>query len=346
MNNDLITVVIPVYNVEKYLSRSIDSVVSQTYTNLEILLIDDCSTDGCAEICDNYALKDQRIRVIHKENAGLGMARNTGIENACGKYIFFFDSDDYVEKNVVEECYLCATEEKADMVCFGHIEEFSNGDVIENRIPQPKKDVFRNEEIKNWLMPMTLSHDASKGEHWHLSLSAWCAMFSMEVIKNNNWRFVSERDIISEDIYSVLEYYSFTSCVAFIRKSFYHYVSNPLSLSKAYRKDRYEKLKILAGKLTELSVEMNMPDLLEERVRTIFLGLTIGAMKQIAASEEKIDKMKELKAIINDSYMQTVLSKNDFSGENFSKRLLFYSMCNKMTWLCYFLLKVKIKISS
>ena len=98
----IVTVIIPVYNVEKFLDRCVQSVVNQTYKNLEIILVDDGSPDNCPAMCDEWSRKDSRIKVVHKRNAGLGMARNTGIENANGKYIFFFDSDDYVDESIVE----------------------------------------------------------------------------------------------------------------------------------------------------------------------------------------------------------------------------------------------------
>ena len=105
MEKELISVVIPVYNVEKYLKRCVESVVNQTYKNLEIILVDDGSPDECPQICDKLSKEDERIKVIHKSNQGLGMARNTGIENATGKYICFFDSDDYVELTTIEKSY-------------------------------------------------------------------------------------------------------------------------------------------------------------------------------------------------------------------------------------------------
>ena len=102
MENGLVSVVVPIYNVEKYLDRCINSIVNQTYKDLEIILVDDGSPDRCPEMCDLWGKKDKRIKVIHKDNAGLGMARNTGIENARGEYICFFDSDDYVDLQTIE----------------------------------------------------------------------------------------------------------------------------------------------------------------------------------------------------------------------------------------------------
>lgn len=102
MKEELISVIVPVYNVEKYLSNCIESIINQSYKNLEIILIDDGSTDNCGKICDQYSRKDKRIRVIHKENGGLSDARNIGIDNAKGNYITFVDSDDDLDKDFVE----------------------------------------------------------------------------------------------------------------------------------------------------------------------------------------------------------------------------------------------------
>ena len=100
-----VSVIIPIYKVEKYLSRCLDSVVNQTLDDIEIVLVDDGSPDSCPEICDRYAKKDSRIKVIHKKNEGLGYARNSGMLIATGEYIAFLDSDDYVSKDMYEKVY-------------------------------------------------------------------------------------------------------------------------------------------------------------------------------------------------------------------------------------------------
>lgn len=98
----LISVIVPVYNVENYLCKCVDSIINQTYNNLEIILVDDGSTDGSASICDEYVLKDSRVKVIHKENGGVSSARNIGIAEASGEYICFVDSDDWLELDYFE----------------------------------------------------------------------------------------------------------------------------------------------------------------------------------------------------------------------------------------------------
>lgn len=112
---ELISIIIPVYKVEKYLSRCIESVMAQTYSNIEIILIDDGSSDKCPEICDNYADKDPRIKVVHKKNGGLSDARNAGITLAEGKYISFLDSDDYVHPRMYQELLHILKKEEADV---------------------------------------------------------------------------------------------------------------------------------------------------------------------------------------------------------------------------------------
>ena len=119
MYNPKVTVVLPIYNVEKYLNRCIQSVVNQSYNNLEIILVDDGSTDRSGVLCDEWEKKDNRIRVIHKKNAGLGEARNSGIDNATGQYICFFDSDDYIRLDAVDTAITCVRNNRSELVIWG-----------------------------------------------------------------------------------------------------------------------------------------------------------------------------------------------------------------------------------
>ena len=116
-----VSVIIPIYKVEKYLSRCLDSVVNQTLEDIEIVLVDDGSPDSCPEICDRYAKKDSRIKVIHKKNEGLGYARNSGMLIATGEYIAFLDSDDYVSKDMYEKVYSELKRTDADCCVTGYV---------------------------------------------------------------------------------------------------------------------------------------------------------------------------------------------------------------------------------
>lgn len=117
MEQDLISIIVPVYNVQEYLKNCINSILNQSYKNIEIILVDDGSTDESSSICDLYVKKDSRIKVIHKENGGLSDARNMGIKSARGKYITFVDSDDYLDENYVKVLYILITENNSDIAC-------------------------------------------------------------------------------------------------------------------------------------------------------------------------------------------------------------------------------------
>ena len=132
--NDLISLIIPVYNTEQFLRRCLDSVINQTYKNLEIILIDDGSTDNSGKICDEYVLKDNRIKVLHIENGGPSYARNKGLEIAKGDYIGFVDSDDYVDKDIFNLMILKQKEFNTDIVCCNIVLVDSNKQ-IKNLIP-------------------------------------------------------------------------------------------------------------------------------------------------------------------------------------------------------------------
>ena len=142
MIEEKISIIVPVYNVEAYLERCVESILKQTYTNLEILLVNDGSTDKSGELCDKLALRDHRIRVIHKENGGLSDARNRGIDEASSNLIGFIDSDDYIDEDMYETLYRQMVASKADLSMCGHYDVY-------HQIPE--KQVA---EIKTWeLMP-------------------------------------------------------------------------------------------------------------------------------------------------------------------------------------------------
>lgn len=335
----MVTVVIPVYNVERWLDRCVRSVVNQTYQDLEIILVDDQSPDSCPKMCEEWSQKDARIKVIHKKNAGLGMARNTGIANASGKYICFVDSDDYIEENTVEECVRAAEREQADAVCYGNDKVLQTGKVVDRRRPSAPKSVYSGEEIMSVLLPMMLGSNPKTGEDWKLSLSSCFCLFAMKPIIENNWRFVSEREIISEDYYSVLKLYQYLQKVVILDEIFYHYTTNPTSLTQTFRKDRYEKIRCFYIKMQDLAQEMGVAQELDDGMCTTFLGLTIGCMKQIVSSDECIKQKKTyLSQILSDDIFHKALKSHDFSGESIKKRVLYWSCLHRLVCVAYWII--------
>ena len=170
-----ITVVVPVYNVEDYVEGCVDSVLNQTYKDFELILVDDGATDSSGEICDRLAQTDDRIRVIHQQNKGLGGARNTGIKAADTEYLFFLDSDDSIEPDTLKKLMEAALEKQADIVIFGYVSVNEQGEILNE---------FSNELPKNMVM--------SPEEHPELLLAvpnAWNKLYKRKLFTENNIRY-------------------------------------------------------------------------------------------------------------------------------------------------------------
>lgn len=159
----LVSIIVPIYNVESYLRRCLDSIVNQTYTNLEIILVDDGSPDNCPQICDEYAAKDNRIVVIHRENGGLSDARNVGLDICKGEYISFVDSDDWVNERYIEALFNLTIKVDAD-IAIGEHEKIYNEQIYSSRIVEKKQILFPLEAIEVLFQRKYLSFILSWGK--------------------------------------------------------------------------------------------------------------------------------------------------------------------------------------
>ena len=143
--NPKISLIVPVFNVEKYVSKCLDSLVAQTLKDIEIICVDDCSTDNSLQIIEKYASKDSRIKILHKENEGVSAARNDGIKMASGDYILFWDGDDFAEKETCEELLHTMEENNVDTVVYGYY-RYKDGAVFETNYPLFDKEIYEGEE--------------------------------------------------------------------------------------------------------------------------------------------------------------------------------------------------------
>lgn len=168
----LISVIIPVYKVEKYLERCIDSVLAQTYQTLEIILVDDGSPDSCGSICDRYAQADSRIKVIHKENAGLGMARNSGLDICTGVFVMFVDSDDYLSADAVQVLYERLVRDGSDMAIGKHTDVWEDGRKNGAFCAWMRDNVIKTEDMI-----------ASIRGSQYLSVSAWGKLYKRDLFE-------------------------------------------------------------------------------------------------------------------------------------------------------------------
>ena len=342
MKQKLVSIVISIYNVEKYLDRCIRSVVNQSYRELEIILVDDGSTDRCPQICDEWAASDSRIKVIHKKNAGLGMARNTGIEEANGKYICFFDSDDYIALDAIEKIYRCAVQKEADIVLFGFTYVDTYGKTGKCHIPNVEKDFYCGKEVKSFILPELLAPNPLTGKKTNLWMSAWLCMYSMPLIQKTGWRFVSEREYISEDVYSLLLLYNKIERVSVLPEALYYYCRNEKSITNTFRKDRYDKILFCYRECQTVCEQLQYGKIVEERLTLQYLSNVIGALKTIVAADcQKQLKMRYIKNILCDETFQKSVHCIELKKESLPRKVLFLTMRQRWYRVVYRLIKAK-----
>lgn len=347
MKSGLVSVVVPIYKVEKYLDRCIKSIVEQTYRELEIILVDDGSPDNCPQICDEWAERDNRIKVIHKENGGIGMARNSGMEQATGEYICFFDSDDYIEPETIESAYHAALANDADMVCFGINSVNSNGVKVGSEIPRNVAQVYRAEAVRDDFLPRMIGPDPTTGDDCGIPLSACSKLFSMRSIRRNNWRFVSEREIISEDFYSLLQLMPDIETVCVLPYGYYNYCCNDASISHSYRRDRFEKVCEFYAEMKKLCRELGFSQEVKHRLAAVYLAAVMAVMKQEAACEKGFaEKRKAIAAMVCTQELQQVLEEIKNDRVSIQQKALFWGMRHRWSNLCYVLLVIKNKMES
>lgn len=211
-----ISLIVPIYNVENYLPSCIDSILNQTYEDIEIILVDDGSPDNCPAICDEYSKKDRRIRVIHQKNKGLSGARNTGIENAQGEYLIFVDSDDTVEPTMVEDLYTYAEEQGCKIVACGRYYVFEDGERI-CKIADNENKIYSFGDAMQEMNTYTL-----------FDMSAWAKIYRKELFQEI--RFPEGK--LSEDYYIMYKLFDLAQSVGYVAKPLYNYLQRQSSISR------------------------------------------------------------------------------------------------------------------
>ena len=248
MNVPDISIIVPVYKVEPYLDRCVRSLLAQTIKDMEIILVDDGSPDRCPELCDGYARVDSRIKVIHKRNEGLGMACNSGLEAAAGKYIAFCDSDDWVAPEMYRTMVYSAEEYDAQMVFTGLRRVDEAGNVYPMAQASELRVYDTPEQVRGFGLGMIASAPGVAVER-QVMMSAKVVLYRGDMIAGNRLRFNSEREIISEDLFFNLDCLRHARRVVELPKTFYNYFFNSLSLTQSYRADRFSKSMAMRGEL-------------------------------------------------------------------------------------------------
>lgn len=326
--NSLISIIVPIYNVELYLRKCINSIRNQTYKNIEIILVDDGSPDNCGKICDEYKQKDNRIKVIHKKNGGLSEARNYGIEISTGDYILFVDSDDYIANNMCQILLEKAQRYKADIVSCNLEEVYEDGTYkINKQAINTKEQVFSNlEMIGTYFFDDTIDTNV-----------VWNKLYARKLFfGEHKLRFPVGR--LHEDNYTIYKLYYYANKVVVIDDVLYYYLrrSNSITGKPSY-KNIIDKLDARIG---EFSFANDIKDpILKSMVFAHSLNSYMGLINDTSIDIRNANiqnKLQEYKLCI---LKNADVSKNNYI--NYKGYVKYFAMKFNLEKIYSLLLKIK-----
>lgn len=336
----MVSIIIPVYNVEKYLCRCIDSVINQTYNNLEIILVNDGSQDNSARICDEYKEIDSRIVVIHKQNGGLASARNAGLKVVNGDYILFVDSDDWINKETVEELLNIAITNKVDFVRFtpvtagypdksdGTPVNFGTEDFMENGI-------YDREKIKNDIFPrLFVTPQLTMGP----IVAAWRSLYKAEFLFNNNLYFYEDVKYSEDAIFSARVVYACERFYYLKGGYYYNYFYNTSSITKSFKKDRWDVCKLLSKSFKDEFKDKEDFDFTNQfYLEDIYNILNaLGQSKYISSFK---DRYIYIKNIFNDSFTKESIKYHKLTNVNIKLKMIMYLIRFRLAYIYAILIK-------
>ena len=338
INIPKISIIVPIYNVEKYLPQCMDSLLNQTMTDIEIILVDDGSPDNCPTMCDEYARQDTRVKVIHKKNAGLGLARNSGLKIAQGKYLAFIDSDDYVELDTYQKLCIFADEREADAVYFNHRRFDDQGNKwLHHGIN--KYFLYHTEEENRKFILDFISNDPEAKLDRKIMCSACCVLYKNDVVKRFGIEFKSEREYYSEDLLFNLDYLLHSVNIFTIPDIFYNYRMNPVSTTKMLtlkpdiiNKCYYFYLYLLGWvKKNDFGMEGYL------RATRNFIGFTRLTIQQYIKSPfSRREKLQWLKETVNKNYWKEIATSYPYRKLPWNQALQFYLLYKNYSRLLYY----------
>ncbi len=339
MNNQtpFFSIIMPVYNAEKYIEQSINSVLNQTFTNFELIIIDDCSKDSSYVICEKF--KSDCILIKQKENKGISYVRNLGLKKARGKYITFLDSDDYIEKNTLEKLYEEIKLHNSDFVMYGFIEDiYDNRErlVKNNKVSPNLKNFIKGDELKNYIIGLQKSS---------LFRYVWNKAYRKSIMEDFNIVFPNYS--IGEDVAFNIQFASYATNCSVLSDTFLHYrrrgtgslmgryypnywnINYKIILSKYYLFKKWNKL------------DVSLNSLLAEYIKFIFLTIQMSFRKESNLSN--VDRRNFLKERQQDFLFTKLKNFNDYNPKIFMllKQLLIYNMWNLCIFVGYMIYLIK-----
>lgn len=332
-----ISVIVPVYNVENYIRRCIDSLTAQTFKKIEIIIIDDGAKDSSGAICDEYALKDDRIRVIHKENGGVSSARNAGLDNAVGKYVMFCDPDDYVEPTWCEKLYGSIRKNGFYGVCGFSIVDAESGEVISENVPH-----FNDGEYAQ-----TDSHRLLFLYNHGLFRAIWNAVFNLSIIKAHGIRFREEYSRCEDTLFAIEYLQTKEGSIHYVEEKLYSYaIGKADSLTKKipsnYWQGELNWLRSIQPLMCAYDISFSN---YSGKYYSQVLYAVINALSGITSERGKlITILKKEKVVLNTPECVAALKHGDFSDINAMYAAILRSRNGFLIWLFHSAIKIKRKL--
>lgn len=308
------SIIMPVYKVEKSLYKAATSVLEQTFSDFELILVDDCSPDNSGKMCDELAATDSRIKVVHKEkNGGLGYARNTGIEESHGKYIFFMDSDDIIEKEALSILYNYIKESNADIYAFGLVQDYTDtlGNIIKSSNVALKKSYADNTaDIARLAVEMDIQRNFAY---------ACSKIYKTSFLKENGFFFTDIR-LIEDFVFNIAVFQKAEKIVV-IEEVLYHYIKPPhVTLVSTYNPEFHFLSKLRYKKEYEL---LKNADIREEKyyqaIRDIYIKHILSVFVRDLSDDAKLstkDRISHIKEVLNDPETTAILKESNSKSKS------------------------------
>ena len=319
MSDYKISVIVPVYNKESYLSRCVDSLLGQTYENLEILLVDDGSTDESGKLCDRYAAANNKIKVIHKENGGLISAWKRGAAESSGEYLCFVDSDDWVDGAMLGEMSGYLTGSPYEMVASDYLIEKDDGSsrAVYQELPP---GIYEGKSLEEQVYPRLLGQ-----EHRMVNFSRCMKLISRKLILENQ-KYSNEKVRMGEDVTVILP--ALLSCkrlAVMDHKTYYHYFYETASMVHRYDKGMYDNLLLLWQIMKQVIMEKVPGDKrsdMQKKADQEFIFLLLLALKNEARGNPK-GYYSAIKRICREEAVQTVVAATQVEVKDQANKLLY-----------------------
>ena len=332
-----LSIILPIYNVEKYLDRCMKSILKQSFKDYEIILVDDGSTDSSPILCDKYGKQLNKVKVLHKSNGGLSSARNAGLELAKGKYIFWLDSDDYISKEALSSIVKTLNKSEVDILKFNYRRQ--PNDIIRKSLLKP--GLYNEEEIKKNVIPLALEH---VGE---FTMSAWSHIYRRKFIEEEKLRFISEREVGSEDYLFNLQAFLSAKTLCAIEDDLYNYDLRLGSLSNKYRENLIEKYKKLYELMRKALISHNISNELLLKLQSFYVWngyyVLIDNEMRIYDNHDKKERNWNIKRLLKQEEFVQALKDINIKKESRSKKIIYCLMKIKSVYGILFLQKVKEK---